>query len=119
MNRETEVVIILELFFTNSSAELAGVYVHITDMSPKQAGDLRWPQVYRAGREILSFLLLSFQQAIGWHPFKNTQVVVEGRLRPFNFSSITINQLGCEVLRIVVSARIEKEIIDNLLNRFI
>lgn len=27
--------------FTYSSGKLAGVHVHITDMSPQQAGDLR------------------------------------------------------------------------------
>lgn len=29
------------MYFTYSSAKLAGVYVYIRDMSPQQAGDLR------------------------------------------------------------------------------
>lgn len=91
--------------FTKSSAEVAGANVHIVDMGPQQVGDFRWWQVDRARTEVLSVQLASLFWAIGWHPFKTTQGMVEGRLGAFDWLPITVDHLSCEVLRVAMSER--------------
>ena len=48
-----------EHMFTQSFAKLAEVDVHITDVSPQQAGDLRWGQVDGVWTEVLCLSLVS------------------------------------------------------------
>ena len=101
-----------EHMFTQSFAKLAEVDVHITDVSPQQAGDLRWGQVDGVWTEVLCLSLVSLPWAIGWHPLKVTQEVVEGGLGASHWSSIAVNQLSGEVLRVAVSGRTGKVIIN-------
>lgn len=90
---------------TESSAELAGVHFHVTDVGPQQADDLTWGQVDRVWTEVLPVFLVSFQRAIGWNPFEVTQEVVEGGLGAFDWVPVTVENLSVDVLRVAVSRR--------------
>lgn len=88
---------------TQRTTELAGVQVHVEDVRPQQVGDLRRRQVGRVGTEVCDLPLSSSHGATGRQPFQTTQEVVEGGFGAFGGPAVTVDQLGGEVLRVLMS----------------
>lgn len=77
-------------------------------MAPQQAVDLFGAQVDRAGQEITSLHLLSFQWPVGRQPLERAQVVLKGRLGSPDLPAVAAENLSRQVLRVAVSVRTEK-----------